>query len=78
MLARWEVGMAKRKLRKKDEAPLDEVESGGDEIASDSAGQSGDAQGLSNIAEADAESVEELAETDQEYEAEVVENEFAR
>ena len=41
--------------------------------ASDSAGQSGDAQGLSSVAEADGESVEELAETDQEYEAEVVE-----
>ena len=44
-----------------------------EESASDSAGQSGDDQGLSPIAEADEESVEELAETDQEYEAEIVE-----
>jgi hypothetical protein len=72
-MALWEVCMAKRRLRKKDEAPFDEVGSGVEETASDSAGQSGDAQGLSPIAEADEESVEELAETDQEYEAEVVE-----
>jgi len=64
--------MAKRRLRD-DEARFDEFESGAEEAASDSAGQSGDAQGLSPIAEADEESVEELAETDQEYEAEVVE-----
>ena len=37
--------------------------------ATDSAGQSGDTQGLSHIAEAAAESVEELADTDQAYEA---------
>lgn len=71
--------MAKRKRRDDDvqrdtfgpdaeQATIDE-----EEAASDSAGQSGDAQGLSSVAEADGESVEELAETDQEYEAEVVE-----
>jgi hypothetical protein len=37
-----------------------------------SAGQSGDTQGLSNIAEADSESVEELLEEGQFHEAEVV------
>lgn len=62
--------MAKRKLRN-EEARLDELEN--EELASDSAGQSGDAQGLSQIADADEESVEELTETDQAYEAEVVE-----
>ncbi len=35
----------------------------------DSAGQSGDVQGLSNVAEADSESVEELAEEGQAFEA---------
>lgn len=64
--------MKKRKLRN-DEAPLDELGPDVEEAAADSAGQSGDAQGLSQIAEADEESVAELAETDQEYEAEVVE-----
>jgi len=46
-------------------------ESGNDvkEERSDSAGQSGDAQGLSQIADGDEESVGELAETDQAYEA---------
>ena len=38
----------------------------------DSAGQSGDNQGLSTVAEAGDESVEELAESEQAYEAAVV------
>jgi hypothetical protein len=37
-----------------------------------SAGQSGDTQGLSDIAEADSESVEELVEEGQSFEAEVI------
>ena len=64
--------MAKRKLGN-DEVPFDELGTDAEEAASDSAGQSGDDQGLSRLAEADGESVEELAETDQEYEAEIVE-----
>lgn len=40
--------------------------------ASERAGQSGDVQGISNIAEADPESVEELLEDGQALEAEVV------
>jgi hypothetical protein len=64
--------MAKRKLRNED-VPIDELESDVKQGGSDSAGQSGDDQGLSQTAEADEESVEELAETDQAYEAEVVE-----
>jgi hypothetical protein len=69
-----EIFMVRRKLRN-DEVPIDELESDPEEeeLASDSAGQSGDAQGLSQIADVDEESVEELAETDQAYEAEVVE-----
>ena len=63
--------MAKRKLRNED-VPIDELESDSKQGGSDSAGQSGDDQGLSQIAEADEESVEELAETDQAYEAEAV------
>ncbi|MGO9269731.1 MAG: hypothetical protein ACLQOO_05660 [Terriglobia bacterium] len=64
--------MATRKSRNDDEQ-LDELGSEAEETASDSAGQSGDAQGLSQIADADEESVGELAETDQAYEAGVVE-----
>jgi len=59
----------KRNLRH-DETQIDELEN--EELASDSAGQSGDAQGLSQNADADEESVEELAETDQAYEAEAM------
>ena len=59
----------KRKLRN-DEVQPDELEN--EELASDSAGQSGDAQGLSQNTDADEESVEELAETDQAYEAEAM------
>jgi hypothetical protein len=64
--------MVKRKMRN-DKAQVDELGNDPEELASDSAGQSGDAQGLSQIADADEESVEELAETDQAYEAETVE-----
>ena len=64
--------MKKRKLRN-DKIEIDELENDSGELESDSAGQSGDAQGLPRTAEADEESVEELAETDQAYEAEVVE-----
>ncbi len=38
----------------------------------DSAGQSGDTQGLSDVAEADSESVEELLEEGQSFEAEAI------
>jgi hypothetical protein len=44
-----------------------------DEDASFTAGQSGDLQGISNLAEADPESVEELLEDGQALEAEIVE-----
>jgi len=41
-------------------------------LGPDSAGQSGDTQGLSNVAEADSESVQELVEEGQFFEAEVI------
>ena len=41
-------------------------------LGPDSAGQSGDTQCLSDVAEADSESVEELVEAGQSYEAEVI------
>ena len=63
--------MAKRSGRK-EEAPMEENESDLGQ-GSDSAGQSGDAQGLSQVADVDEESVAELAETEQTYEAEVLE-----
>ena len=64
--------MAKRNTRK-DEAQIDELGSDLGQAGSDSAGQSGDVQGLSQVADVDEESVGELAETEQTYEAEVVE-----
>lgn len=44
-----------------------------DEIGPDAAGQSGDIQQMSNIADADSESVEELAEEGNAFEADAVE-----
>jgi hypothetical protein len=46
------------------EAQLDELGDDPGQVGSDSAGQSGDSQGLSDIAESAAESVEELADTE--------------
>ena len=54
---------------KNTEFEINELGSDPEEARSDSAGQSGDAQGLSQTADADEESVGELAETDQAYEA---------
>jgi len=54
------------------EAQPDELGRDPGQIGTDSAGQSGDAQGLSQIADAAGESVEELADSEQAYEAEVV------
>ena len=48
------------------------VSSGDDGGPADSAGQSGDTQGLSNVAEAGSESVEELLEEGQTFEAEAI------
>ncbi len=64
--------MTKRNTRK-DEAQIDEPGNDLGQAGSDSAGQSGDVQGLSQVADVDEESVGELAETEQTYEAEVVE-----
>lgn len=64
--------MAKRNGRK-DEVQIDEHVSDIAQTGSDSAGQSGDDQGLSRVADVDTESVAELVETDQAYEAEAVE-----
>jgi hypothetical protein len=64
--------MPKRRSRK-DKEKLDELVSTPGQSSPDSAGQSGDAQGLSAGAEAADQSVEELAETEQAYEAGIVE-----
>jgi hypothetical protein len=55
------------------EAALDELGKDPRQVGPDSAGQSGDAQRLSTIADANEESVEELADTDQALEAAAVE-----
>jgi len=54
------------------EAQPDELGNDPGQVGSDSAGQSGDTQGLSQIADAASVSVEELADTDQAYEAEAI------
>jgi hypothetical protein len=54
------------------EAQMDELGNDPGQVGSDSAGQSGDTQGLSQIADAAGESVEELDDTDQAYEAEAI------
>jgi hypothetical protein len=60
------------KRREDDEANLDELGNDPGQVGPDSAGQSGDAQDLSSIADAADESVEELADTEQAFEAEVI------
>ena len=55
------------------EAQLDELGSDAGQVGVDSAGQSGDTQGLSDIEDASDESVEELAEEDQPLEAATIE-----
>jgi hypothetical protein len=54
------------------DALMDEPRTGPGGVGPDSAGQSGDTQGLSGVADAADESVEELADTGQPYEAEVI------
>jgi hypothetical protein len=66
-----EARMAKRP-RGDEEAQLDELGNDPGQVGPDSAGQSGDTQQLSSIADAADESVEELADTDQALEAGVV------
>jgi hypothetical protein len=60
-------------LKTDERAGLDELGHDPGEVGPDSAGQSGDSQRLSSIAEANEESVEELADTDQAIEAAAVE-----
>lgn len=52
--------------------PLDEYSSDHGQVGSDSAGQSGDTEGLSPVVDEADESVEELVETGQAFEAEAV------
>ena len=52
--------------------PLDENRSDHGQVGSDSAGQSGDTEGLSPVVDEANESVEELVETGQAFEAEAV------
>jgi hypothetical protein len=52
--------------------PLDEYPSDHGQVGSDSAGQSGDTEGLSPAVDGADESVEELVETGQSFEAEAV------
>lgn len=65
--------MASRKNDRDNEARPDELGSDAAQTGPDSAGTSGEAEGLSSVEDASDESVMELAETDQALEAEVVE-----
>jgi hypothetical protein len=56
-----------------EQAQLDELGNDPGQVGSDSAGQSGDSQRLSSIADASDESVQELADTDQALEAGILE-----
>jgi hypothetical protein len=61
------------KARRKIDSEIPETEDLFDSASdSESAGQSGDTQGLSDIEEADSESVEELSEEGQDLEADVI------
>jgi hypothetical protein len=60
-------------LNRDEQARLDELGTDPGQVGPDSAGQSGDSQRLSPVAEANEESVEELADTDQAVEAAAVE-----
>jgi hypothetical protein len=55
------------------EAQLDELGDDPGQVGTRSAGQSGDSQALSSVADASDQSVEELADTDQAFEAATVE-----
>ena len=61
------------RLKRDNEAQLDELGSDPGEVGRDSAGQSGSVQGLSDVEEANEESVEELAETGQDFESAAIE-----
>jgi hypothetical protein len=66
-------GLMMKRFSRNNEAELDELGSNSGQVGSDSAGQSGDTQGLSHEANAAEESVEELAATNQPYEAGIAE-----
>jgi hypothetical protein len=55
------------------DAQMDELGTDRGQVGPDSAGQSGDTQGLSEVADAADESVEDLADTGQAYEAGIIE-----
>ncbi len=57
--------MAKRRRLQKNEANLDELGNDPGQVGPDSAGQSGDTQGLSREAEASDQDVDALSEADQ-------------
>ena len=65
--------MAKRPRDDDNEAQLDELGNDPGQVGPDSAGQSGDSQRLSSIADAADASVQELADSDQALEAAIVE-----
>lgn len=62
-----------KRVRGDEQAQLDELGTDPGQVGPDSAGQSGDTQRLSSLADAADESVEELAETDQAREAGIAE-----
>ena len=65
--------MKKKRKLQRNQARMDELGTDPGQVGPDSAGQSGDTQGLRRDSDVAEESVEELAETDQAYEAEIEE-----
>jgi len=70
----WQVACNKKRMKKPDDKGIrtySTVSTGEKGLGPGSGGQSGDTQGLSDVAEAGTESVEELVEEGQSFEAEV-------
>jgi hypothetical protein len=73
--AHWQVACSKKRMNKQADERMrtySTVSPGEKGLGPGSAGQSGDTQGLSDVAEAGSESVEELLEEGQYFEAEVI------
>ncbi len=71
---RWQIACNNKRMKKQDEGirTYGAVSAHEKGLGPGSAGQSGDTQGLSDVAEAGSESVEELVEEGQSFEAEVI------
>lgn len=72
MARKWKRDERSAELKDDNQARLDDLGVDSGQVGPDSAGQSGDPQGLSQIEDVNEESVEELMDTEQAYEASAV------